>query len=826
MIPSRFRWEWKQPDEHLAREWSDRLGIPLLVSRVLLSRGWTEEEAAAFFRPADGEDLADPLLMKGMAEAAERIRRAIADGERIRVYGDYDADGATSTALMIRLLTELAASFDTYIPHRSQEGYGLNLKAVDLAKEAGISLIVTVDNGISAVEQIAYARELGIDVVVTDHHEPPAILPEAVALVNPKQPGCPYPFKGLCGAGVAFRLAQALLGRLPVELADLAAIGTIADLMPLAGENRTIVRMGIERMRRSPSAGIRALAAVCGTNPSELTSGRIGFALAPRLNAGGRLERADGAVRLLTTEDPAEAEQLARDLDRLNAERQRLVDATVSEAELLWQERKALFGGDGPCVIVLHRDGWNAGIAGLVASKLVERHYRPAVILAEDPSAGICKGSARSIDGFDLYAALTECADLMEHFGGHQAAAGMTLPTDNVGALEVRLHRLAAERLGPEDWIPKKKADLVCRLEETTLDAAEALARMEPFGQGNPVPRLLLEGVRIRESRTMGKEGKHIRLTLEQSGRTLEAVGFGLGEWANRLPAGRSVDLLGELGVNEWNGTRRVQFLIQDLKSEELFMIDRRHSGDPWEEIGKLAVEYGERLVVLCGTPRLAASAAGKLGAEVHIAVYAAGGSPEEMDEAGLETAASAESLGPWQPNVPLRALALLGLPNNERDIGLLRARLAEPAGWEAVYLFPDQTAMESPPAPDRNDFARVYALMRDQGSWTDGPEGFLRSAADRTGLPLAAVRLIQEVFEELGFIRVRGAECSIVPNPPKRKLDESERYVRMRRRAEAESFPSWPLDRIKEWAAEARSYKSFQISSKTAFVSVKFPWG
>ncbi|WP_276352777.1 single-stranded-DNA-specific exonuclease RecJ [Cohnella caldifontis] len=801
MIPARYRWEWKQADERLAGEWARRLGIPPLAARVLVSRGWTEEEAAAFFRPADGTDLADPLLMKGMPEAAERIRRAIADGERIRVYGDYDADGVTSTALMTRLLSELGALFDTYIPHRSLEGYGLNRNAAFLAKEAGVSLIVTVDNGISAAEPIAYARELGMDVVVTDHHEPPAVLPEAYSLVNPKQPGCPYPFKGLCGAGVAFRLAEVLLRRLPVHLADLAAIGTVADLMPLVGENRTIVRLGLARLRTTPTPGIRALAAACGTTPAELSSGRIGFGLAPRLNAGGRLERADGAVRLLTTEDPGEAERLAKDLDRLNALRQRLVDETLAEAEALWEERKRSFGGDGPSVIVLSRAGWNAGIAGLVASKLVERHYRPAIVLAEDAEKGTAKGSARSIDGFDLYRALADCSEWMEHFGGHQAAAGLTIRTEYIANLEEKLHRLALERLKPEDWQPKKQADLVCALEELTLEAAEALAMLEPFGNGHPVPRLLIQGASVRECRTMGKESQHVRLTVGQQERKLEAVGFGWGGLAERLPAGRRVDMLGELGVNEWNGSRKVQFTIQDIRSEELEWIDRRNSEDPWKEIARLAGNGPGRLSVVCATPQIAASAAGRLGADNAVSPLSEFAIDADADRS--EAATSGVIPVFRSSAVPLRTLVLIGLPDREEDVRLLKDKAFGRACWEKVYVFAAGLNRDRPCQPplDRNDFARVYALLKNQGTWIDGPDGFLHRAATLTGLPLQAVRLIQDVFEELRFIRAKGAERSIVPDPPRRKLEESERYMRMLRQAEAAAFPDWPIDRLKAWA-------------------------
>jgi single-stranded-DNA-specific exonuclease len=809
MIPARYLWKWEQPDEQLARRWSEQLGIPLLAARVLAARGWPEEEVRMLLAPAREGRLSDPMLMKGMAEAAGRIRRAIQNGERIRVYGDYDADGVTSTAIMIRLLTQLGANFDTYIPHRQLEGYGLNVQAIESAKEAGVSLIVTVDNGISAVEQIAYARELGMDVVVTDHHEPPFVLPEAAALVNPMQADCPYPFKRLCGAGVAFRLAEALLGRRPDEWADLAAIGTVADLMPLTGENRLIVRLGLERMRKNPSCGIRALCEVSGFAPEKLTSGRIGFAIAPRLNAGGRLERADGAVRLLVTEDPDEAMQLAKELDRLNAERQRLVEQTAEEAEKMWQEKKAQHGGFGPGVIVLSQAGWNAGIAGLVASRLLERHYRPAVVLAEDPETGLCKGSARSIEGFDIYEALTECAELLEHYGGHTAAAGMTVRAEKVGELEQRLHRIAMDRLRAEDWLPKKRADLVCSLEEVTLEAAEALMSLEPFGNGFPVPRMILDNVMVQESRVMGKDSQHIRITVSQAGRKLDAVGFGIGDLAARLGAGRNLSMIGELGVNEWNGNRKVQFMIQDLRCDEWLWVDRRGSGRVWEEIVELAKKYAGKLMVVCDSPDLADKLAGQPEMRGIETVSFAG--IQELDfwkEAASAREAGSSFVFGGGDQPPLRVLALVGLPDNAADLQRLAGLMKAAPGWEEIYLFSgrQRRAAGEVPALGRDDFVRVYSLLREYGTWVDGPEGVLRQVSDRCGLPLAVVRQIQEVFEELGFIHSRGAERMLAANPPKRRLDESARYVRLMRQAEAASFPDWPLEKLKEWAERMRN--------------------
>jgi single-stranded-DNA-specific exonuclease len=807
----KYRWELGETDEAKAAELARELKLPKLAARLLVSRGFMTPEAAAAFLGEGDDGFHDPFAMKDMDKAVARIRQALQSGERMRVYGDYDADGVTSTALMIRLLSRLNAVFDTYIPHRSQEGYGLNLAAIDRAAEDGVTLIVTVDNGISAVEQIAYARSKGIDVVVTDHHEPPAVLPEAAALVNPKQQDCPYPFKGLSGAGVAFKLAHALLGRMEPELADVAAIGTVADLMPLTGENRALVRLGLSRMNERPAPGIRALAAVSGIEPGQLTSGRIAFGLAPRLNAGGRLERADGAVRLLVTDDEAEAAELAARLDELNAERQQLVDETVLEAERMWQERVERSAETPPEVIVLAGEGWNAGIAGLVAAKMVERHYRPAVILAVDAATGLCKGSARSIDGFDLFAALTECAQWMEHYGGHQAAAGLSIHRDHVPDLERELSRLAGEWLRPEDWTPKKKADLVCQASELTLEAAEALKRFEPFGNGNPAPRLALRSVTVAEVRGIGKEGKHLRLVAEAEGRRIETVGFGMGEAAGMLAQGASVDLLGELSINEWNGRSRVQLMLQDWRFDALPVYDRR-SDRHWRQSVCKLIREGGRWLVLCssGQVRNELLAAEELeAAEAVVALYgdrpfaeAAAGLAAAEGEAAAETAA-AETAAAVEPFLRAGRLGLLegvslvlaGLPRNLEDAEALRHLLSAGLQPEAIHVFapsPDTEAASRRPAfPDRQQFGQVYTLFRRQGTWIDAPDGFLREVADKVGLPLSVVRMMQDVFAELGFLTVDRASVAVIPSPPRRELDQSARYRKEKERAELSALAS-----------------------------------
>ncbi len=801
MIKSKYRWDLPALNERLVEELMQGLNVSRLVAGVLAARGWSSLELTSAFLQADDHQLLDPFEMKGMKAAVGHISQAIENREHIRVYGDYDADGVTSTTLMIRLLTELGATFDTYIPHRSREGYGLNFAAIDLAVEAGVRLIITVDNGISAVDQIAYATERGIQVVVTDHHEPPEILPEAAALVNPKQKDCPYPFKGLCGAGVVFKLAHAMLGRPVLEYADLAAIGTIADLMPLTGENRVIARLGLEQMQRRPVAGIRALAKVCGVKPEDLTSGRIGFSLAPRLNAGGRLEHADTAVKLLSASDDGEAELLANELDRLNGERQALVEQTVIEADARWQNLCAAEGGKRRNVIVLAQEGWNAGIAGLVASKLVERYYRPVIILAIHSETGMCKGSARSIDGFDLYEALTECKDLMEHYGGHQAAAGMTISREKVEELADRLHDLAEQWLSAEDWQPKRRIDLSIPLNEISLKAVDQLARLEPFGNSNSIPRIVIQDVFIRESRTMGKDGKHLRIMVEQAGQSIDAVGFGMGEHRDRLAPGTRIDLLGELSVNEWNGNRRAQVMFQDFRSQHLQLNDRRRERNWWPAVESLVMNQPAGMVIGCASTTLLREATSRFGhTEIPISLY----SDSWIDTRTVTQTAVSSELH-TNPRCDWRHLIMLGFPANDQEVRALKQWLAPERGGEVVTLFHEtgdgsQAGENAPAFPERKHFAEIYGMCCKRGTWLDSPDGFIQETAAKTGWPLSTLWMVHEVFIELGFIAVDGASRKIVSEPPRRELDDSTRYRKAREQFNGMRLAQMTTEELHRW--------------------------
>ncbi|KAF4321960.1 hypothetical protein G195_004858 [Phytophthora kernoviae 00238/432] len=490
----------------------------------------------------------DPYLLLGMKEAVPRIQQAIEREEHILIYGDYDADGVSSTSLMIHLMRYLGASYDIYIPHRSNEGYGLHNHALDWAHQQGVTLVITVDTGISAVEQIAYASTLGMEVIVTDHHEPPEVLPEAYTLINPKLPDCPYPFKGLAGAGVALKLAQALIGEVPGEWMEIAAIGTVADLMPLEGENRVIVSYGIESMRGTRLPGVSALLEISGVDQSQVTSINIAFAMAPRINASGRLDHAGRAVSLLTTENLDEAHTLAGQLDLLNRERQQVVEGILLEATAQLEQKIQLNSGAVPDVIVLAGEGWNVGVVGIVASKLLERYYRPTLILGIDPESGACKGSARSIEGLDIYEALTACKHTMDHYGGHPAAAGMSLHRDQLKELEAGLNEFAASVLTEEDFVPHRLADDECRVSDVPLQVIQEIDRLQPFGMSNPSPRFVLRNVTVKETRTMGREKRHLKLVLEQDGQQLETVAFGKGALAEFLPPGTIIDVMERSG--------------------------------------------------------------------------------------------------------------------------------------------------------------------------------------------------------------------------------------------------------------------------------------
>ncbi len=539
-----------------ARALADELGLSEPVAVTLVRRGYRTPAAAREFLAA--EESHPPEAFGSMATVVELVTLAIDAGSRITVHGDFDVDGVCATTILVSALRELGAQADWLIPDRIEDGYGLSADNVQKLAERGTELLITVDCGITSVEEVKLARELGIEVVVTDHHQPGAVLPDC-PILHPSVDG--YPFESLCGTAVAWKLAQAL-GRSDVDL-DLVALATVADVVPLVGENRSLVRRGLEEVRRARRPGIRALLEAAKCEPTQLDESDLAFRLAPRINAAGRLYRADAGVELFLTEDEARAQEIAAELSRANSERrarEREVDTAAEAArrELPDELREA----PG---LVLAGDGWHPGVIGIVASRLAERHHRPVVVVSLDGEGG-GRGSGRSIPGFDLLAGLEACAEHLEGFGGHRAAAGLQLRAENLEAFQAAFAAHATAVLGPEDLRRTERIDAVVGGAGLGLDLAEELQQLAPFGIGNPGVRLLVPSARVRDVRTMG-EGKHARFSLHSGAH--RALGVAFGRASLGVGEDDPVDAAVRLEVNRWNGSVEPRLVLRELYPRE-----------------------------------------------------------------------------------------------------------------------------------------------------------------------------------------------------------------------------------------------------------------
>ena len=560
-------------------------GLPPLAACVLCARGLDTPEAAGAFLAANHGPLHDPFLLRDMDRAVARIQAALARGETIAVYGDYDVDGITSTCLLTRFLESRGGRVVPYIPDRLEEGYGLSRPAVDVLRAGGVSLIVTVDCGITAVEEAAYAAELGMDVIITDHHECKDGLPQAAAVVDPHRKDCGYPFPCLAGVGVALKLALALApeGEREAVLdqyADLAAVGTVADVMQLTGENRAIVRRGLDALAHTRRPGLKALIREAGCESKALTASGIGFTLAPRINAAGRMGCAGLAAELLLTEDPRRAEELAHELCALNRERQ-AIEAGIYDECLSRLERE---GAKTRRAIVLAGEGWHQGVVGIVASRLAERYSCPAFMICLQDGKG--KGSCRSFGGFDLFHALEQCSDLLEGFGGHTLAAGFTILEEHIDAFRARMERCVEEWTGGAGLV--SSLDIDCELPDPALLTVEGilgLDLLEPYGAGNPKPVFCLSGCCVQSLSEVGG-GRHLKLRLNRGGQPLEAIFFSATAATAGVAVGERVDVAFTPQINEFRGNRAVQLQVCDLRpaptrvEAEQALYDRMRRGE------------------------------------------------------------------------------------------------------------------------------------------------------------------------------------------------------------------------------------------------------
>ncbi|HUI41680.1 MAG TPA: single-stranded-DNA-specific exonuclease RecJ [Terriglobia bacterium] len=572
-----MRWVFPKNDPgalETAARLTRELRLPPLVARLLVIRGFSEPEAADRFLHPRLDHLHDPFLMADMTAAVARVRQAIERREKILIYGDYDVDGTMAVVVLLTALRALGASVEVHIPHRLTDGYGMRGAVLERAAEAGTKLVVSVDTGVREYEALGRARELGLDCIVTDHHLAGERLPPACAILNPHRTDCGYPDKNLSGVGVAFKLAQALLGLHPAGPAangsrrmvesylKVVALGTIADVVPLVGENRVIAHYGLAGLRQPTGPGLRALIAVCGLAAGEaVTAGHVGFRLAPRLNAAGRMESARDVIDLFSAAEAGRAQEIAERLDRLNRERQAVEESMVGEVAAKLEARPDL---KERFALVVAGEGWHRGVIGIVAQRVAERYHRPALVIGVEEGEGV--GSGRSIPGFHLLSALQSVADVFERFGGHAQAAGFTLAEERIPELEARFESYARATLKLEDLEPALRVDTEVTLTEIDGALYEQLQRLSPHGVGNPTPVFAARGLRVCASPRVLKE-RHLKLRVGQDSRVLDALAWGWGPRAVEWSAGQAVEAAFTLDENEYQGVRTLQLELKDLRS-------------------------------------------------------------------------------------------------------------------------------------------------------------------------------------------------------------------------------------------------------------------
>ena len=571
-MPPTKRWQIHPPPTPQADAALEK--FPPILRRLLFNRGVaTDAEARDYLHARPGFDT-DPFGLSGMGVAVERIRYALERAEPIAIYGDYDVDGVTATALLVQALRALNGHVRGYIPNRFEEGYGLNTDALDTLKAEGIKLVVTVDCGIRSPLEAAHARKIGLDLIISDHHGPSAELPEALAIINPKQPGDSYPDKDLAGVGLAYKIAEALLlddGRRTTdsghpegldlaELLDLVALGTVADLAPLSGENRSLVRQGLRQIRATRRQGLFALAGIAEMDIKKTNATHIGFVLGPRLNAAGRLDSALAAFELLTTADFILAGQLAQQLDVQNRQRQALTREIQAQAEEI-----AMAEDPNAYLLFAAAETFNAGVVGLAASRLTETYYRPAIVAELGPET--TRGSCRSIPEFHITDALDQCRDLLVRHGGHAAAAGFTVRNENLPELKSRLKAIAAEQLSCKDLRPTLAADCEMPLAQLNSELMTYLDYLQPTGYGNPEAVFVSRDVRVKSARAIGAEGRHLKLALSDGRLTFDAIGFRLGSLEPEFPPGTLADVLYTFELNDYNGRISFQLNLKDIKA-------------------------------------------------------------------------------------------------------------------------------------------------------------------------------------------------------------------------------------------------------------------
>lgn len=594
-------WNYENVNKVDAVNLAAQLNTSTLMSKVLLSRGFTDIQAIKDF-VNDDECSHDPFLLNDMELATERINRAIDEEENITVYGDYDADGITSTTVLMKFLKSQGATVDYYIPDRIKEGYGISEEAVETILERGTELVISVDCGITAIKEAELIYDLGADFIVTDHHECSEILPNAIAIINPKRPDSTYPYSELAGVGVTYKLIQALcikrgLGDLYKSYLDLVAIGTIADIVPLTGENRSIVKLGLKAINNSDNEGLRQLISIAGLdkNGRELSATNVAFGIAPRINAGGRMGRPELALELFFTEDPNDAKRLAVELNENNKLRQSIEQETANK---IMDELNADKDIDKKRVIVVAKENLHSGIVGIVASRVLDRYYKPCIILSieEDENGhAMAKGSCRSVEGYNIYEMLSRCQELLVQFGGHELAAGLSIKPENIKSFDEKINQISCE-IDEDVFVPRINADTSIDVDEINVESIESLRALEPYGQNNPEPTFVVEGIKLVYSKTVGSNGNHMRLIFQEGDLKYDAIAFNVSDSRIFLSLNDLYDIIFTLEINEWNNNRKPSLVLIDMKRSNYGRINNKVGNDLYTRLNDV-INYGKSII-------------------------------------------------------------------------------------------------------------------------------------------------------------------------------------------------------------------------------------
>ncbi|MHC5217562.1 single-stranded-DNA-specific exonuclease RecJ [Enterococcus sp. LJL128] len=745
---------WRYPEEPAFSEVFSKVleerSISPLVGKLLWQRNIRSAEQLEAFLTPSIEALHDPFLIHDMPKAVERIQQAIEAGEQILVYGDYDADGITSTTVMKEAIELVGGEVEYFLPNRFVHGYGPNLEVFKEKIEAGIQLIVTVDNGVAGHEALAYAQEQGIDVIVTDHHELPEELPAAYAIIHPKHPEGMYPFPDLAGVGVAFKVATALLDEVPAEFLDLVAIGTIADLVSLTGENRMLVQLGLKMIQTGDRLGLDALIQSAGLKKDEISEENVGFAIGPRLNALGRLGEAAPGVALLTTFDEEEALSIAAVIEETNNERKKIVDTITEEA----------FSMIDPAMPIhlLAKKGWHEGVLGIVAGRIMQETGKPTIVLTIDEAGKRAKGSGRSVTTLNLYEALNEVRELFVHFGGHHMAAGMTVLVENID--RIRTHLIES--------IDKKGLDLsqgqeliideALTIEETTIPFINQLKLLAPFGTDNPMPTFLYRQVEAVQVRQIGAKKNHLKLQITNNSDTpLDVIAFQMGNEAKEFSDSRCT-IAGKLSINEWNGNKKPQLMAEDYLIDELQLFDFRGKSKQLQEIPELSTLY---VFFQKESVKL-------LQKEVAAKVIF-----ESIEQFVVETA-----------TMKIEQLVIVDCPNDMGDLKQLIRQISV----NRVYIMGlsgDEAYLNG--TGTREQFSRLYSLIKKQG--TLDVRYKLQVVANYLNIQEKLLIFMIQVFFDLGFVTIEDGVLRNVNNPESHPLTDSKVYQNRLKKIKVEEF-------------------------------------